>query len=54
MDTADLLIIQAPRLFSAAGPVFERGASLWIEGERITGVYGAEAPAAPAQARVLA
>ena len=54
MDTSDLLIIQAPRLFSAAGPVFENGASLWIAGDRITGVYGAEAPAAPAQARVLA
>jgi imidazolonepropionase-like amidohydrolase len=51
--TADITIIRAPRLFDAAGVFHKDGASLWWEGERITGVYGQEAPPIPDQARVL-
>ncbi len=51
--TAETTIIRAPRLFDAAGTTFEAGASLWMEGDRITGVYGREAPTVPANARVL-
>lgn len=51
--THDLTIIQAPRLFDAVGHYHQHGASLWIEGTRITGVYGKEAPAVPENARVL-
>ncbi len=51
--SAEVTIIQAPRLFDAAGTTHKEGASLWIEGDKITGVYGREAPATPEHARVL-
>ena len=51
--TAEVTIIRAPRLFGSEGTVHDHGASLWIEGDRITGVYGSEAPAVPENARVL-
>lgn len=51
--SGELLIVRAPRLFSAAGTVFRHGASLWLEGSRIAGVYGHEAPPIPDHARVL-
>lgn len=51
--SAEVTIIQAPRLFDAAGTNYQEGASLWIEEDKITGVYGREAPAAPENARVL-
>lgn len=51
--TTDVTIIRAPRLFGSEGTVYNHGASLWIEGDRITGVYGGEAPAVPESARVL-
>ena len=51
--TAEVTIIRAPRLFGAEGTVHDHGASLWIEGDSIIGVYGSEAPAVPGNARVL-
>lgn len=51
--TAEVTIVRAPRLFSATGTVHNHGASLWMEGDRITGVYGSESPAVPENARVL-
>jgi imidazolonepropionase-like amidohydrolase len=40
-------------LFDAAGRVLRNGASLWIEGSHITGVYGSDAPTAPPDAQIL-
>jgi imidazolonepropionase-like amidohydrolase len=40
-------------LFDAAGHVHRNGASVWMEGSRISGVYGHEAPAPPAGATVV-
>ncbi len=51
--TVAVTIIRAPRLFSAAGPSYHHGASLWLEGAQITGVYGREAPTIPENACVL-
>ncbi len=51
--TVEVTVIRAPCLFSATGTVHRHGASLWIEGDRITGIYGHEAPAVPENARVL-
>ena len=48
-----LTIIRAARLFDAAGGEHWHGASVWIEGDRIQGVYGVEAPEAPESARIL-
>ncbi len=47
------LIVRAARLFDAAGTEHWHGASLWIEGDRILGVYGTEAPEPPENARIL-
>jgi len=51
--TATSLIIRARGLFDAAGGEHSRGASLWIAGDRIQAVYGAEAPAAAPGVPVL-
>lgn len=48
-----LTIIRAARLFDAAGGEHWHGGSVWIEGDRIKGVYGVEAPEAPESARIL-
>jgi imidazolonepropionase-like amidohydrolase len=50
---APTLILQAPRLFDAAGNFHQDGASLWIAGERILAVYGHEAPETPPNVPVL-
>lgn len=47
------LIVRAPRLFDGAGGEYKDGASVWIEGRRIQGVYGPQTPPIPANARVL-
>ena len=50
---AELTIIRGARLFDAAGNEHRQGGSVWIEGDRIAGVYGHEAPDVPEKARVL-
>ena len=52
-NLTDLLIIRARYLFDAEGGEHRNGASVWIEGSRIAGVYGNEAPATPSNATVL-
>lgn len=49
----ELIILRGARLFDAAGTEHWHGASVWVEGNRITGVYGVEAPEAPPNARIL-
>jgi imidazolonepropionase-like amidohydrolase len=49
----NLIVIQAPVLFDAAAAEHTHGASLWVSGERIVGVYGHDGPVAPANAQVL-
>ncbi|MEM7124746.1 MAG: amidohydrolase family protein [Chloroflexota bacterium] len=49
----ELTIIRGARLFDAMGTEHWNGASIWIEGKQIIGVYGIEAPEAPENARIL-
>ena len=46
-------IIKAKYLFDGADVEHSDGASVWFEGGRITGVYGAAMPEPPQGARVL-
>ncbi len=48
-----LTVIRGRMLFDATGRVLQDGASVWIEGARIRGVYGREAPAPPPGAQIL-
>jgi len=50
---APTLILQAPRLFDAAGNFYTHGAQVWIEGQRIQAVYDHDAPEAPPNVPVL-
>ena len=47
------LIVRAPRLFDAAGRSYTDGASVWIAGDRISAVYGREAPATPPNVELI-
>lgn len=51
--SAELTVVRGARLFDAAGNEHWHGGSVWIEGDRITGVYGHEAPETPENVRVL-
>ena len=52
-NSEKVLIVRGRYLFDAEGGEHRGGASVWIEGDRITGVYGHEAPPDPPNARVL-
>ena len=43
-NTDDVLIIRGRYLFDAEGGEHRDGASVWVQGERIIGVYGRESP----------
>lgn len=47
------LVVRGKMLFDAAGHEYRDGASVWIKGERISGVYGREMPALPPDVRVM-
>ncbi len=53
MTDGTTTILRGGMLFDAAGTVHRDGASVWIEGGRIRGVYGREAPPPPRGAQVL-
>ena len=46
-NTDDVLIIRGRYLFDAEGGEHRDGASVWVQGERIIGVYGRESPPDP-------
>lgn len=52
-DSGNPLIIRAKHLFDAEGDDRRHGASIWIERDRITAVYGREAPPVPSNASLL-
>lgn len=52
-DSGNVLIVRGRYLFDAEGGEHRNGATLWIEGERIKGVYGHDAPPDPPNATVL-
>ena len=52
-DLDNVLIIRGKYLFDAEGGEYRDGASVWVQGERIIGVYGQESPPEPPNAEVL-